>query len=102
MAVDENDMIAVPWPNGGEVYRIERIAFQQTYAPVSTSSSAATEDEDAASEDVEEPDVTAEEPAPAVPAESPSPEVVQDLTPPPSDTAAEEPFLQNRRRSPSP
>ena len=74
MAVDENDMIAVPWPNGGEIYRIERVAFQQTYAPVSTSSSVATEDQDAASEDVEEPDVTAEEPAQAVRAESPSPD----------------------------
>ena len=90
MAVDENDMIAVPWPNGGEIYRIERVAFQQTYAPVSTSSSVATEDQDAASEDVEEPDVTAEEPAQAVRAESPSPEVVQDLSPPPSGKAAEE------------
>ena len=89
MAVEENDMIAVPWPNGGEIYRIEQIAFQQTYAPVTTSSPVPAEDESAASEDIEGPDITADEPAPAVPAESPSAEV----TPPPPDTAAEKPAL---------
>ena len=31
MLVEEGDILAVPHPNGGEVYRIEQKAFEQTY-----------------------------------------------------------------------
>lgn len=31
MIVEEGDLLAVPHPKGGEVYRIEQKAFAQTY-----------------------------------------------------------------------
>jgi hypothetical protein len=33
MAVEEGDFLAVPFPTGGELYRIKKKPFTQTYAP---------------------------------------------------------------------
>lgn len=33
MVVEDGDFIAMPFPSGGEVYRIERAAFVKSYAP---------------------------------------------------------------------
>ena len=33
MVCCRDDILAVPWPDGGEIYRIEKTAFQDTYRP---------------------------------------------------------------------